>query len=523
MKRIRHTLALLPKLSKGFFPLMTVGLSVPVLVLVGFGVYAILTQGYLLYFAGILAVSSMFIYLPMLLIRKQVTSAPIEQDSDFVSPSSDWSDAELAIWQVLDKDIDRLQQERSDWRALKPQALELIERTAQQFGRQELQFSVIDALKMSEEVSRRYRQILKHHVPFVESVKVSHLNYLFENNEKIEKGSNALGTAWNVGSQMWRVARLSNPMAALALEVRGQVMGRLLPEVADNIQAGLKKALLQEVVSVAIDLYSGRFGGDGIESSNSTRQDKKHKAPLLEPLRVAIVGQVGGGKSSLMNALKSDMVAEVDVLPSTAEASSYDCSMGQDNVMNIVDLPGIDGDSENVQALLEEATRSDMLLWVLKANQSARQLDTEFYEKIQNYFHQDKNKFRKWPVMVGVLSQVDKLKPLNDWSPPYDLSRGDSAKEKMINAALAYNRQLFGFDALVPLSISEHKAEFNLDGVKQQIVDHYNQGIQVQLNRRRLGGGDVGVSAQVERLRQGGKALFGMATKGGVVRKRGQV
>ena len=76
----------------------------------------------------------------------------------------------------------------------------------------------------------------------------------------------------------------------------------------DDMQLKAKEALLDEVAAVAIDLYSGRFSleEDDLQVSNASESDEEHFAVALEPIRIVIVGQIGAGKSSIVNILKDE-------------------------------------------------------------------------------------------------------------------------------------------------------------------------------------------------------------------------
>jgi hypothetical protein len=50
----------------------------------------------------------------------------------------------------------------------------------------------------------------------------------------------------------------------------------------------------------------------------------------------------------------------------------------------------------------------------------------------------------KPPPSVGVLTHVDLLRPILEWSPPYDWRQGTGAKEESIRDAIGYVRELFG-------------------------------------------------------------------------------
>jgi predicted GTPase len=367
-------------------------------------------------------------------------------------------------------------------------------------------------LRMAEEISRRYRVILETHVPFIEDFSLSLLKQGYDKQEIVKSGFNKATWLWNI----YRLVRIASPLTAVISEFRGQAINKLLSHVNAELQIKLKQALLQEVVSVAIDLYSGRFKVDdeGLGSSQSSQEDNNRRAAPLDPLRVCLVGQVSSGKSSVVNALTKRMVAEVNTLPSTDKVIVHECSFEGMDTLNLVDLPGFDGDKSTDKKLQKEVVNCDLVIWILKANQPARELDTGFKTLLDGYYEKEENRSRKRPIVVGVLNQVDRLSPVTEWHPPYELLAPQSEKGRTIKEAVDYNRELFDFETLLPLSVSEEKAFFNL-GVLESLLDkHYNDGIQAQLNRRRNEAADnFELTDQAKRIYQSGKSLFNIMKK----------
>ena len=87
--------------------------------------------------------------------------------------------------------------------------------------------------------------------------------------------------------------------------------------------------------------------------------------------------EVSAGKSTIINALCSDFVAEVGVLPTTDNITVYQCFIEGRDALHLIDLPGIDGAEESRQQLLEQLVNCDIVLWVVKASQPAKSLDCE--------------------------------------------------------------------------------------------------------------------------------------------------
>ena len=128
--------------------------------------------------------------------------------------------------------------------------------------------------------------------------------------------------------------------------------------------------------------------------------------------------------------------------------------------------------------------------------------------------------------MIGVLNQVDRLKPQDEWPPPcgscdphntndpYDTRVMDaptSPKAKIIRQALEYNQKVLVQDRWIPLSVSPDREHFNVDRLRSLLASEYETAIQTQFNRRRMESGDsIDLAGQCRRLVRAGRSLFGI-------------
>lgn len=74
--------------------------------------------------------------------------------------------------------------------------------------------------------------------------------------------------------------------------------------------------------------------------------------------------------------------------------------------------------------------------------------------------------------MVLVVSQIDRLRPFQEWSPPYDLTQSGQPKAVAIREAMSAIAEDLGFsiDEAVPISTAPSIAPYNIDAVWGQIV-----------------------------------------------------
>lgn len=510
MRQTQTHLSSFLRLSERLAPFLALVIGIPILVVLGFGIVSIYHEGYLLALVLLITVLTFLTAVPLFFLRRQVKQGIDKNDlsgETWVKASKEWTKFDLQVWALLNKSLEAKLAENADWSQLRGYSLDLASEAAAHYhptrSRRELAFTLPEALRMTEEVSRRYRVLLMQHVPLVEKLNLSMLRMVYDHRDKQE----TLQNVWNI----YRLIRAFTP-AGLIAEARGQLLDHIFAGLKDEIQAKLKQALLQEVASVVIDLYSGRFkvSDEELTTSETLKADQARLTVPLEPLRVCFIGQVSSGKSSIINALVGSIVAEVNQLPSTRSATVYQAKLDHNvDALHLVDLPGLDGKPENDDYLLEQMMQSDVVLWVLKANQPARALDTKFKEQWQAWLNDPKQRARRQPILLGILNQVDRLAPQHEWQPPYDLQNPSSLKAGNIRAALDYNQQVLKFEAIIPLSVSEDKPAYNLDELAKLLEHYYAQGLQVQLNRRRLEANEsFSVQEQFKRAYRLGKSLF---------------
>lgn len=467
-------------------------LLLPLLIMAVFGGIYIFREGYGLYFAGLLAASSLLTVIPVLWGKRQQQDVESQTVESLVQPSGDWGEFDQQVWDQVDQNIPELLEDNDEWDQLKEHGLTIISRVAALYGRKELAFSLPELLKLTEEVSRRYRKILLEHTPFIEKIPFSLYRYGYQHQEQARKGLKISSWLFNI----YRAARLTTP-AGIVSEIRSRILGETFGSLNDRLQHQLKQALLQEVLSVSIELYSGRFNLDDEVFAHASEVADLEQLPVnLEPLKVCLVGQTGAGKSSIINALKNEVVAEASVLPSTDQVRVYEYSVEDMEALRLIDLPGFDGNAETEKLLLEQVSQSHVILWVLKANQPARTLDLSFKSQLDAFYQRPENRSRKRPVIIGVLNQVDRLK-----------------QAAHIDEALQYNQELLSGMDIIPLSAGGSET-LNVSVLEQRLDHYFDEGIQVQLNQKRIDGKQtIHPGQQAKRIFQSGKSLFTLLKK----------
>ncbi|WP_172379650.1 GTPase family protein [Vibrio sp. Vb339] len=546
MKKIRNLFRLLAVLSSGRWGIALISAIFPSIIMMGFGVFLAIKYGYLLEMSIAIAVSTLVFTIPLFISsrssrdssshssRRSSSTEPFSnKESDdlgegasesqhnkadindaLVKASADWSQKELSIWNDSKHHVRQQLMVDIEWGNLEQTGLEVLEFVAKKFDKKSLDFSIPEGLKLFEEVSRRYKLVVREHIPGIEYLKVSYIKAGYEAYDKYGELGQKIVKAAIWGNHLKNL--YLNPLKVISDLGREQATATMTRGVVDDMQYAAKQALLDEVAAVAIDLYSGRFSieDEALKVSDVSELDEQRFAPELEPVRIVLVGQTSSGKSSLINALKQELVAEVDVLPSTDTSTVYNAFV-DDNDVRVVDLQGLDGNPKTEALMLKEMTQADVVLWVLKANQSARDLDKQLKDRFDAFYDDPKNISRKKPIVVSVVNQVDRLKPVDDWQPPYDLDNPTSAKAKIIAQALEYNHILLQTDIVLPLAIAPEKVQFGLDTLRQTLIERIADANNVQRNRQRLEAMKRGTSVkgQLNKAVKAGKKVAPSALK----------
>ncbi len=466
-------------------------LTLPTLTLVPLGGIWLWQKGYAIYWVigACLFVVAAFL-LQLYLFRrldiplKGPRAAELPEDK----AASSWTPAEHRAWDAVQAVADRVDLSHfASWQAFLGLGQETIEAAAKTLHPEVKdplwQFTVPEALTLVEQVSVRLKPMVVQNIPFGDRLTVGQVLRIYQWRSAIDIAQK--------GYDIWRVIRMLNPATAATQELRERLSNQMYRWGREELAKRLARGYVKEVGRAAIDLYGGRLrvSAEELEGhvTEASARDRRETALVpVEPLRLLVCGQVKAGKSSLVNALAGEVRAASDVLPMTDRFTAYELKRHGVPQALVLDSPGLAQPGEPLEKLVDEAAQADLVLWVANAARADRELDSRALEAIRGYFAAHPN--RRRPPMLLVLSHVDRLRPMQEWSPPYDLGNPSSAKAASIRAAMEAAGADLGFaqDAIVPACLDPDIGVYNADAIWAEIMEQIPDAQRAQLVRTLL-------------------------------------
>jgi predicted GTPase len=263
----------------------------------------------------------------------------------------------------------------------------------------------------------------------------------------------------------FRAARvIFAPQSAAVAELRRAVSHQALDQGSDRVQTWLLREYIHKLGYHAIDLYGGlsRLEEQTPIDAPDTRLADRKQQHQHEPLRILLLGRANAGKSSLINALFGEVTAAVDLLPdTTTEIVGYRLERDDEVQGLIFDTPGFDGALLGSKILEKTAFDADQVLWVTAAHRPDRAEERQRLDQLRAMLADPK---RRSPPILVVMTHIDRLRPLREWTPPYVLDPPCGAKANQIVAALTAVAEDLDVDVgrVVPVCLAEGKI-YNVD------------------------------------------------------------
>jgi hypothetical protein len=253
---------------------------------------------------------------------------------------------------------------------------------------------------------------------------------------------------YKLSQKAWQGYRISsmiiNPIHALTQELRSQLIQKnIVAPMIEELHGWLLNWYVKKVGFYAIALYAGTLtiNDPTSEQTRYSREDleaiaQQNQPTTAEPLRLWVAGQLKAGKSSLVNALFGELRAATDVLTCTTEITAYRLQRDGIDLALVLDSPGYTEQAQGQwsRAWRNELLRVDFILLVVSALQAARHADYQQLTAIRVLYQSQLS--RRMPPVILALSHIDQLRPVREWSPPYNVDQPQRPKERSIRGAM---------------------------------------------------------------------------------------
>ena len=281
----------------------------------------------------------------------------------------------------------------------------------------------------------------------------------------------------------WLVSMLTNPVNIARYWSSRLAADPVTTEIQTELLAVIYLRFMRQMGFYLIEMNSGRLrgGADAYRRAfpRGTTPEKVQatlESPLsamaVQAVTVALVGQVSSGKSSLINALTGVQQAAVDILPETKNVTRYQLPVGDPPVaITLLDTPGYGEAGASADQLKQIRTalqESNAVLVVIDAHSPAREADRRTIRELVEWYR-EQPRFKP-PPMLGVLTHIDLLRPVLEWSPPYDWREPEREKDRSIAEAIDYVKQLFPGQFVEIIAVCADAARKRTWGVVEELV-----------------------------------------------------
>jgi predicted GTPase len=430
---------------------------------------------------------------------------------DLAAPSRGWNAVERDVWaEVLAIADATAPFSFTEMEPLVTGAQGIVEAVARRFHPEArtawARFSLPEFLLLTERLSRDVRREALRHIPAVRAMRLNHLLWVHRQNERY--GAVAQ-TGWRMGFGLWRVIRAAlNPIQAAGQETSGLFLENTTRVLSYRLRAHFTRLLVLEVGRASIDLYSGRLALSDEDLRAARERDMTAAADAVVPIRIVLIGQVNAGKSSLLNALAQEIRCAVGPLPATSRATEHLLDLDGRPCVVLVDLPGFDENMVTASELLAQSARADLIMWVASATQPARGLDRRRLDDFRAWANAQL--VRRPPPVLLALTHVDELRPVMEWSPPYDVTTPAGPKAGAIRAAVGVAARTLDLraDAIVPVAMPPGREAYNIDALWARIGAELDEAKLVQLDRLRVGQQGQSLRELADQLGHAGRTII---------------
>lgn len=280
-----------------------------------------------------------------------------------------------------------------------------------------------------------------------------------------------------------------NPLSGLTrVGTRELIVKPAWKNMQQNVMRWFYHAYVNRLGVHLVELFSGRLA---IGADEYRRLTRRRRGPMPDPasdetLIIDVVGARGSGKTRLIAAAKEVFQGDDRPIRGRLEGMGLDGSL-VDRLKNVqyVEVPGYAptggragesrSDRQSREAAVATSVGGDMIVLVIDGRKGLRPADLAFAKEWDGYFIQHPD--REPPPALVVVTGVDRPEFGAVWSPPYNWSEGQSAREAAVRSLIESLR------ADLPPTFSTFAAAGLPEGSSFGLVEHVLPAFATQLHR----------------------------------------
>jgi uncharacterized protein len=442
--------------------------------------------------------------------RNSIIEAQAESEKASL-PSPEWGVREKEAWKLVEQ-IGRETQPFSFTKAepVKTAVERTVDAVAEHFHsgapHARLRITLPEGLLLAERLLRDLRVAIITHVPGAREIRLSDAVRAKETYDRYGAATRRL---YSYADVVFRLIRsVGNPKGGVFAEANRLFVGQVGGFLSLRLRAELTLLLIHEVGRAAIDAHSGRLRLASEELRIAAwAENEAAKEDLVGPVRILLVGQVNGGKSSLLNAMAQQVHRAVGPIPTSEDAKELVLKFEGRPEVVLIDTPGVASDLATSRILCDKAETADLILWVASATQSARSLDAEALRKIRGRYLD--NADRHMPPILCAVTHIDQLTPASEWAPPYDILQADRPKATSIREAIEHISDLLDIsrERIVPVYVREIGGAYNIDLLWNLIASNLDEARVVKIRRLQCVAAGFSLPAVLSQMAAGGRWL----------------
>ena len=356
------------------FILIISALLLPTLSLVPLGGLYLWEKGWLLWWAiaAMIVIGTVFLLQKYLLASPEITNASAEDTAKAaaIAPGSaanpTWTNAEQRAW----ADVLAIAAKVNPDKLTTSNALfELGHHTVNAVAKRMhptksdalWQFTMPEALAITERVSQRLGRFVEDTIPFGDRLTVSQVLTVYSWRSVADVAEKAY--------DIWRILRFANPVTAVTHEARERLSRAMVAWGKDHISRRLAETFVLEIGRAAIDLYGGRLriSREDVLENRIDASVLPNGSGASAPFKILVTGPARGRIPRIAATLEDMRNQRAESI--TAFVRGYTSDSGYNNMaaIDVIDIgaqsEGVTQTTRDAQNAARLARNADIIIW----------------------------------------------------------------------------------------------------------------------------------------------------------------